>query len=275
METQAPPEFPAMPATPVPRRERPLAGFFLDLAIAIGAMLFLSVACGMAWAMFEGVRFALQGGAAPDPAALMRSIGQPGAIAMIWMTLVSTGGAALVTYFWRRRATRAERTASLRASRKISTWGWVLATAAATFLFSTAITSLSQYLGVKPEPTNLAIIEAAFLTNPMFLALFGVLIAPAYEELLFRRVLFGRLWAAGRPWLGVALSSAAFALMHEIPGTTGNSWQATGVLWLTYGFMGAAFALVYWRTRTLWAPIAAHALNNAVALALVRLYGGG
>lgn len=238
-------------------------------------MLFLSVACGMAWAMFEGVQLAQQGGAALDPAALMRSIGQPGPVATIWMTLVSTGGAALAAYFWRRRATPVERTFSFQASRKISTWGWVLATAAATFFFSTAITSLSQFLGVEPEPTNLAIIEAAFLANPVFLALFGVLIAPAYEELLFRRVLFGRLWAAGRPWLGVALSSAAFALMHEIPGTTGNSWQATGVLWLTYGFMGAAFALLYWRTRTLWAPIAAHALNNAVALALVRLYGGG
>ena len=258
-----------------PRLERPLAGFFLDLAITIGAMLFLSVACGMAWALFGGVQFVLKGGAAPDPATLMRSIGQPGALAMIWMTLVSTGGAALVVYFWRRRATRAERMASLQASRKISTWGWVLATAASTFLFSTAITGLSQWMGMKPEPTNLAIIEAAFLSNPVFLALFGVLIAPAYEEVLFRRVLFGRLWAAGRPWLGVALSSAAFALMHEIPGTTGNSWQATGVLWLTYGFMGAAFALVYWRTRTLWASIAAHALNNAVALALVKLYGGG
>ena len=99
-------------------------------------------------------------------------------------------------------------------------------------------------------------IEAAFAASPVFLLLFGVFIAPAYEELLFRRVLFGRLWACGRPWLGVVLSSAAFALMHEIPGTTGNSWQATGVLWLTYGVMGAAFAGVYWRTRTLWAPIA-------------------
>src|SRR4051794_28493731 len=256
-EAQGPPPLPAAP-------DRPVAGFFLDLAIAIGAMLFLSVASGMAWAVFKGVQLAV-GGGVPDPAAIMRAIGQPDALAMIWMTLASTGGAALVVYFWRRRATGAERTASLQASRKISTWGWVLATAATTFLFSTAITSLSQLLGVKPEPTNLAIIEAAFLTNPVFLALFGILIAPAYEELLFRRVLFGRLWAAGRPWLGVALSSAAFALMHEIPGTTGNSWQATGVLWLTYGFMGAAFALVYWRTRTLWASIAAHALNNAVA----------
>ena len=128
--------------------------------------------------------------------------------------------------------------------------------------------------GLVPEPP-ISRSSRAFLSNPIFLALFGVLIAPAYEELLFRRVLFGRLWAAGRPWLGVALSSVAFAFLHEIPGTSGNSWQATGVLWLTYGFMGAAFALVYWRTRTLWAPIAAHALNNAVALALVRLYGGG
>lgn len=254
---------------------RPLAGFFLDLAIAIGAMLCLSVAGGMVWAMFKGAQLGLRGGGVPDPAALMQAIGQPGAVAMIWMTLVSTGGAAMVVYFWRRRATPAERRVSLQASRKISTWGWVLATAAATFCFSTAITSLSQSLGVKPEPTNLAIIEAAFLSNPIFLVLFGALIAPAYEELLFRRVLFGRLWAAGRPWLGVVLSSVAFALVHEIPGTTGNSWQATGVLWLTYGFMGAAFALVYWRTRTLWAPIAAHALNNAVALALLRLQGGG
>jgi membrane protease YdiL (CAAX protease family) len=259
----------------VTRPARPLAGFFLDMAIAIGAMLFLSVACGMVWAMFEGVQAALRGDAAPDPVSLVRSMGQPGAIAMIWMTLVSTGGAALAVYFWRRRATRAERAASLQAARKISTWGWVLVTAAATFLFSTAITSLSQSLGVNPQPTNLAIIEAAFLSSPVFLVLFGVSIAPVYEELLFRRVLFGRLWASGRPWLGVALSSAAFALMHELPGTTGNSWQATGVLWLTYGFMGAAFALVYWRTRTLWAPIAAHALNNAVALALVGWYGGG
>ena len=107
---------------------------------------------------------------------------------------------------------------------------------------------------MKPEPTNLAIIEAALLSNPVFLTLFGVLIAPAYEELLFRRVLFGRLWAAGRPWLGVVLSSRVFALMHEIPGTTGNGWQATGVLWLTYAIHGRGVRLgVLAHPVTLWA----------------------
>jgi membrane protease YdiL (CAAX protease family) len=226
MEVQGPPPLPVVPVVLASRPDRPIAGFFLDLAIAIGAMLLLSVACGMVWAMFKGVQLAMSGGSAPDPAAIMHMVGQPGALAMIWMTLVSTGGAALVVYFWRRRATPAERSASFRASRKLSTWGWVIATAAATFLFSTAVSSLSQSLGVKPEPTNLAIIEAAFLTNPMFLSLFGVLIAPIYEELLFRRVLFGRLWTAGRPWLGGVLSSAAFALMHEIPG--GHRQQLAG-----------------------------------------------
>lgn len=258
---------------PLPTRPRPLAGFFLDLAIAVGALLVLSFACGAVWAAFEGVRIAVQG-SATDPASIMRALGEPGAIAMIWMTLVSTGGAALLVYWWRRRATREERAVSGQAARRIGTWGWVVATGAATFLVSSALGLLGQHFGIKPQPTNLALIEAAFAASPAFMLLFGVFIAPAYEELLFRRVLFGRLWASGRPWLGMLLSSAAFALMHEIPGTTGNSWQATGVLWLTYGFMGAAFAFVYWRTRTLWAAIGAHALNNAIALALLNLSAG-
>lgn len=253
---------------------RPLAGFFVDLAIAIGALLILSLASGAVWAAFKGVQIVVQGGAA-DPASLMRALQEPGAIAMIWMTLVSTGGAALLVYGWRRRATAEERAVSVRAVRRIGTWGWVAATAAATFMVSSGLGFLGQRFGIEPQPTNLALIEAAFAASPVFMLVFGVLIAPAYEELLFRRVLFGRLWASGHPWLGMLLSSAAFALMHEIPGTTGNSWQATGVLWLTYGFMGAAFAFVYWRTRTLWAAIGAHALNNAIALALLNLSAGG
>lgn len=273
MESQQPTLSETSAQGPLPGH--PVAGFVLDLLLAVVVLLALSLACGMAWVMFEGTRIVLAGGAVPEPEALMRMLGQPGAIAMIWITLVSTGGAALLLYFWRRRATSAERAVSARAIRRAGTWGWVFATAAATFLLSTAITALAQHFGTTPQPTNLALIEEAYAASPVFLALFGVLIAPAYEELLFRRVLFGRLWAAGRPLLGVVLSSAAFAFMHEVPGATGNSWQATGLLWLTYGAMGAAFAGLYWRTRTLWAAIAAHALNNAIALTALKLYGAG
>jgi CAAX protease family protein len=261
--------------TPAVRLLRDLGMFFLDLAIAIGALLVLSLACGAVWAAYRGAQIAIQAEKAIDPASLMRMLGQPGAIAMILMTLVSTGGAALLVYFWRRRATREEVAESRKAALSIGTWGWVAATGLATFGVSSAVGLLGQQLGIKPRPTNLALIEAAFVASPAFMLIFGIFIAPAYEELLFRRVLFGRLWAAGRPWLGVALSSVAFAFMHEMPGTTGNSWQATTMLWLTYGLMGAAFAFVYWRTRTLWAAVGAHALNNGIALTLLKWSAGG
>ena len=274
-----------LPAAPPPlaahamRRDantdHPVAGFFLDLLIAIAALLLLSVMCGVAWAMLVGVQVAMDSGSTFNADELMQALRDPDAILLIWMTLFSTGGAALLVYFWRRRATTDEIARSTQAILKRTTWGWILAAATTTFLFSAAITSLAQYLGMAPEPSNVAVIQAAFARQPLFLMVFAILIAPAYEELLFRRVLFGRLWAAGRPWLGLLLSSVAFALMHEFPGANGNSWQATIVLWLTYGFMGAVFAAVYWRTRTLWAAYAAHALNNAVALAVMNLYGGG
>lgn len=247
-----------------------MAGFLLDLSLAVVLLLALTLICGLAWGLMRAVQMGLDGKNLGDPAAVISSLGQPSAIAIIVMTLFSTGAAALLVYWWRRRASFEERTYSYRAALRHETWGWVGITAAATFLVSVALGALGQRYGIKPQPSNLSLIEAASASHPIFMLLFGVLIAPAYEELLFRRVLFGRLWQAGKPWLGVALSSGAFAFMHEIPGMSGNTWQATVLLWGIYGAMGAAFALVYWRTGTLWAAVGAHALNNVIALTLLH-----
>lgn len=248
-----------------------MAGFLLDLSLAVVLLLALTLICGLVWGVMRGVQMGLDGRNLGTPATLISSLGQPSAIAIIVMTLFSTGAAALLVYGWRRRASLEERAYSHRAALRLETWGWVGITAAATFLASVALGALGQHYGIRPQPSNLSLIEAASASHPVFMLLFGVLIAPAYEELLFRRVLFGRLWQAGKPWLGVALSSGAFALMHEIPGMGGNTWQATVLLWGIYGAMGAAFALVYWRTGTLWAAIGSHALNNAIALLLLKL----
>ena len=281
METESPAATPTAaaatgpgPRPPVlPGLRRPVAGFLLDSLIGVLVLLVVSLAFGLGWVLYRIAQLATGNGMPADPQRLLQALGQPGALSMIWMTLLSTGSAALVLYYWRRRASPAERAISHSALQQPSTWGWILATAMVTFVFSSVMSAAGQAMGIAPAPTNLPLIQAAFAASPVFMWLFGILIAPAYEELLFRRVLFGRLWAAGRPWLGLWLSSAAFALMHEIPGSSGNSLAATGLLWLTYGFMGAAFALVYWRTRTLWAAVAAHALNNAIALVLLKLYG--
>jgi membrane protease YdiL (CAAX protease family) len=200
-------------------------------------------------------------------------MGQPGALAQILMAVFATGGAAIFLYFLRRRADATERRASFEAARRPSTWGWTALVAVGVIIGSNGIAWLARQAGIEPVPTNLALMEQALARFPSFLALFAIVLAPAYEELLFRRVLFGRLWQAGRPWLGMLLSSLAFALVHEVPGTSANGPWEIAQLWLVYGGMGAAFAWLYQRTGTLWAPIVAHALNNAIALAALVFLG--
>ncbi|MFC6840651.1 CPBP family intramembrane glutamic endopeptidase [Xanthomonas theicola] len=249
-----------------------MLGFVLDVLLAAVVLLAVSVLCGMAWSVVRAAQVTLElraQGIAGDRlgSSVAAHLGQPGTLAQLLIALFSTLAAALLLYFLRRPASAAERRCSWQAARSRSTWGWVLLVAAAVFVGSTVLSAVGAQLGSTPVPTNLPLMREAMAQMPLFLLVFAVLIAPAYEELLFRRVLFGRLWDAGRPRLGMALSGVAFALVHELPGTTGNGVAATAQLWLIYGGMGAAFAWLYKRTGTLWAPITAHGLNNAVAVA--------
>lgn len=256
------------------RRHRPLLppllGFGIDVLIATGLLLSLSVAGFALWGVFRGVsavQAAKAQGLTLSSSEIMATIGQPGVLVQLLTALVSTASPALLLYYWRRRATADEHRASRAAARRASTWGWTALIAVGVFLLSNLVSVAASALGIKPVPTNLPLMEEAIKQWPLALVVFAVAIAPAYEELLFRRVLFGRLLAAGRPWLGIALSSAIFALVHEVPGVSGNGPAAIAQLWLVYGGMGAAFAWLYWRTGTLWAPIVAHGVNNATALA--------
>ncbi|HYG06771.1 MAG TPA: CPBP family intramembrane glutamic endopeptidase [Stenotrophomonas sp.] len=262
-------------AAPAPDRA-PLLNFFLDALIALVVLLFVSIGSGIAWGVFRGIQVVAQArskGVEIDPAQVSHQLGQPGAMAQLLMALVSTGAAALVVYFWRRRAGRAERQQAWAALRQPGTWGLAMLVAVGVFCFSTATGMLADQLQIKPVPTNLSLMSDLLSQWPLSAVLFAVVLAPAYEELLFRRVLFGRLLAAGRPWLGMLLSSLAFALLHEIPGLSGNGVLAICQLWLVYGTMGAAFAWLYWRTGSLWAAIIAHGLNNAIALAALYWFG--
>lgn len=267
-----PPLPPALPKAPHRKPGSPVAGFLIDLGIATLALLGLSMASGLIWTAYRAVAVVRETGG-QQAEALAQQLGQPGALAQILMAVFATGGAAVFLYFLRRRADVAERRASFQAARRASTWGWTVLVAVAVIIGSNGIAWLARQAGIEPVPTNLALMEQALARFPWFLALFAIVLAPAYEELLFRRVLFGRLWQAGRPWLGMLLSSLAFALVHEVPGTSANGPWEIAQLWLVYGGMGAAFAWLYQRTGTLWAPIVAHALNNAIALAALVFLG--
>ncbi|KRA45375.1 hypothetical protein ASD72_07480 [Pseudoxanthomonas sp. Root630] len=250
-----------------------LSAFALDVVLAI-ALSFSTMMLGVfAWSAWRGVQLARQGNDL-DAVQLQSAIGTPPVLFLILLTLVSTGGAALVLYVWRRRATPLERSASWAAVQRFRTWWLALLAGVATFLLSSLMTWAGRALGLDLTPSNLELIEAGFAQYPLFLALFAVVLAPLYEELLFRRVLFGRLWQAGWPLLGLALSSAVFALVHEMPGLNGKPVGSTLFLLAVYAGMGAVFAAVYRATGTLWAPIGAHILNNALALAVLQVYGG-
>ena len=266
------------PAAPLAAQldRAPLLNFFLDALIALVVLLVASLGSGVAWGLFRGIAVAVQArqqGIELTAAEVSKQLGQPGAMAQLLMALVSTASAALVVYFWRRRATTAEKRQAWTAMQRPSTWGLAALVAVGVFCFSTATGMLADRLQIKPVPTNLSLMSDLLAQWPLSAVLFAVVLAPAYEELLFRRVLFGRLLAAGRPWLGMLLSSLAFALLHEIPGLSGNGLLAICQLWLVYGAMGAAFAWLYWRTGSLWASILAHGLNNAIALAALYWFG--
>ncbi|WP_425600130.1 CPBP family intramembrane glutamic endopeptidase, partial [Xanthomonas arboricola] len=273
-----PPRPPPPPAAGTAPLLPPLLGFGIDVLIATGLLLSLSVAGFALWGVFRGVsavQAAKAQGLTLSSSEIMATIGQPGVLVQLLTALVSTASPALLLYYWRRRATTDEHRASRAAARRASTWGWTALIAVGVFLLSNLVSVAASALGIKPVPTNLPLMEEAIKQWPLALVVFAVAIAPAYEELLFRRVLFGRLLAAGRPWLGIALSSAIFALVHEVPGVSGNGPAAIAQLWLVYGGMGAAFAWLYWRTGTLWAPIVAHGVNNATALAALYFFGIG
>lgn len=128
-------------------------------------------------------------------------------------------------------------------------WPWVFGVGALPLMFqlaSWAFRYSSTDAALAPPTSSLT---GLVLHGALF-----VLILPVCEELLFRGILFRAL----RPRLGGAwaavLSSALFALLHVNP-----------VGAMLFGF---ANVLLYTRTRSLWACMAAHALNNLIVVGM-------
>lgn len=268
----APSPLPLPPAA----HTRPWRGFILDFLLAIGLLLATTLVGMVAWAVLRAMQLVATRGPAlaSDPDAFTRAIGEPGAIPLLIVGSLAMLVAAALVYRYRRRATPSERADSRLAARQPRTWVEAGGLGLGLFIASTALSALLGALGHAPEPSNLAMLEQALAFSPWLLLVIAVILAPVSEELLFRRVLFGRLWAAGRPLAGIVASSLLFALMHEIPGTTGAPWPLTLLLLLFYALMGASFAWIYRRRGTLVAPVLAHASNNlAACLAMITGLG--
>lgn len=121
---------------------------------------------------------------------------------------------------------------------------------------------LRSWFGVELAPSNEGHLQA-LAAHPLALVLLVVLVAPVVEELVFRHMLLRRFLGAGRPWLGLLLTSLLFGVLHEA--SAGDRDLATHLLTLgLYVAMGAVLGLAYIATGRYWVAVAAHALNNAV-----------
>ena len=89
-----------------------------------------------------------------------------------------------------------------------------------------------------------------------------IAIAPLTEELFFRGFMFAGLRRRLPFWAAAAIASGIWGLFHF---TGPETW---GVV-LQLAAFGVILSWLYERTGSLWPPIAVHAINNALAFAIL------
>lgn len=139
----------------------------------------------------------------------------------------------------------------------------------AMFVVVTVVAGLfTTLLHFKNEEAALAVYTHATGGDKVLFVLFGIILAPIFEEFVFRIFLFSMF----RKWFGtgwaIALSSFLFGIAH---------WQPPNVpamyLSITLPLMlgGALLAYVYYRTGKAWASIVTHGAFNAITFLAVTL----
>ncbi len=118
---------------------------------------------------------------------------------------------------------------------------------------------LEQLFGIEVDEQDVAqlIMQSKAWIRVGFILL-AVIVAPLYEELIFRGVFFPYLIRRIGLYPALFVVSAAFAAIHfHLP--------SFAPLFL----LSIALCLAYWRTGSLWTSIGLHALSNSVAILIL------
>jgi membrane protease YdiL (CAAX protease family) len=126
--------------------------------------------------------------------------------------------------------------------------------ALATFIVHLGWVWLVTALDRVPESWTEPIVETHGAAQEIAWALVAIVLDPPVEELAFRGVLYQRLRRRVHPAWAALGTSVFFGLLHPDPvGMT---------------LLGLALTALVRQTRSLWAPIIAHACNNALGVLL-------
>lgn len=232
-----------------PGIQKVLGALILDVGILCGFWFIGMILATAIWTINE---FISNAGRIPNP--------EPSPVAQIMISIPALYLSILALSVWRgRKLMLQQKPMSLNKKILLAvTVGFLM------FLGTTASTHLLSLAGVTLQPSNQLMLEDIGKQIPIFITIFAITIAPVFEELLFRKQIFGRFVRDGYVITGYLASGLLFALMHEPFPTHGvAAWLL--ILGL-YGGMGMVFGWVYRQSRQLWPAILAHASNNLFAI---------
>jgi membrane protease YdiL (CAAX protease family) len=227
---------PLRPVLPVLRGREVL----LVLLAGLGGMVLLAVAGLVLGLVVVGDRYAF---------VLAVLLGAVGAWSGLWLTL------------WRRHSWGWRELGFVRGRGQMQHLLWQVPAAMAASLVGAVL--LGTALGLAPDQgrsTDQDLVDAAALSPWLLLvvAVCAVLVLPAAEEVVFRRVLLDWCLARLPATLAVLLTAVAFAAVHLAPAA-----MAYVV------FIGIFTALLRLHYDNLWAPLALHVVNNGTVVLLV------
>lgn len=100
---------------------------------------------------------------------------------------------------------------------------------------------------------------AQLTDDPLIMTITAVIMAPIFEEIIFRGIIQKGLMNNGvKPGTAIVFASVVFGLVH------GNPWQFAGAV-----LLGSVLGLVYYKTKSLLLPILLHGFNNLCSTLLV------
>ena len=115
--------------------------------------------------------------------------------------------------------------------------------------------------------TNEALVRQSIKLAPLYMLFTCSIVAPIFEEMVFRRSLYGLI---KNKWIFILTSGLGFGLLHVI----GNNPAPLDYLYvIPYGSMGCAFAYLLTKTKNITLPIIIHMLHNTI-LVLIQIIGG-
>jgi membrane protease YdiL (CAAX protease family) len=117
---------------------------------------------------------------------------------------------------------------------------------------------------------NQNLIIESLKSQPFYVILSAIIMAPIVEEIVFRGVLFRKIRSEYRYWTAIIISAITFGLMHIFGSLIEGDINDLPFV-IVYTVLGLFFVKIYEETGKIKYAIALHFLNNVVGILAIYL----